>query len=54
MRTSIPHAGANETLGRHVGRPSSPSMAGGLEGRPTINARLILDRAKYKGIVLWT
>jgi len=32
---TIPRAGANETLGRHVGRPSRPSMAGGLEGRPT-------------------
>ena len=36
---AIPHAGANETLGRHVGRPSRPSMGGGLVGRPTTNAR---------------
>jgi len=49
----IPHAGANETLGRHVGRPSRPSMAGGLEGRPTTNTRLILSRAQYKSFPDW-
>ncbi|HUY93008.1 MAG TPA: hypothetical protein VMV10_30035 [Pirellulales bacterium] len=39
-----------KSVGRHVGRPSRPSMAGGLEGRPTTNARLIHSRAQYKTV----
>jgi len=31
-----------------VGRPSWPSIDDGLEGRPTVNGRLNLNRAKYK------